>query len=266
MQKKIDMHAHIFPEKIAEKASASIGGFYDIPMCMDGTLGTLLRTGAAHGLVHYVVQSVATRADQVLGINDYIARAVEAHPGLLTGFGTLHPEMDDPGAEVERVMALGLKGIKLHPDFQAFQADSPKAMRIYEAVEGRLPLLIHAGDPRYDYSSPRRLAAVLDAFPSLTMIAAHLGGWEEWEEAAAYLMPRKLYVDSSSSLYHFTPEAGAARIRAWGIDRVLFGTDYPMWDYEHELERVAKLGLTPEEEDKLFYRNAARLLGLDWAD
>ena len=265
LQRIIDFHAHIYPSKIADKAAKSIGDFYDIPMQENGSAEHLLEHGRKVGVCHYIVHSVATRPDQVENINNFIADSVKAHPKEFIGFGTLHPDMDNIEKEVDRIISLGLKGIKLHPDFQKFNIDSPKAMKIYEVIEGRLPVLVHTGDYRYEYSQPKRMRNVIDTFPKLTVIGAHLGGWSQWEEAMKCLLDRNLYVDSSSSLYAFSPEKGKEIIRTWGADRVLFGTDYPMWVHEEELERFYALGLSEEENRKILYENAAKLLQLDEA-
>jgi predicted TIM-barrel fold metal-dependent hydrolase len=123
-------------------------------------------------------------------------------------------------------------------------------------------LLIHCGDYRFDYSNPNRIEAVLKAFPRLTVIGAHLGGWSVWEEAVERLAhyPNFL-VDTSSSLYALTPERAKEIIRRFGADRVLFGTDYPMWDVGDELSRFHALDLTVEEEEKILSGNAVRLFG-----
>lgn len=173
----IDAHCHIYPDKIAARAAQSIGEFYDIPMDMDGTVDTLLRVGKQAGVTHYLVHSVATTPAQVHSINEFIAGTVQQHPGLMTGFGTLHPDSENIQADIEHLIDLGLKGIKLHPDFQKFNIDSEKALSIYRLVAGRLPILIHTGDFRYDYSHPRRLKRAMEFVPDLTVIGAHFGGW-----------------------------------------------------------------------------------------
>ncbi len=260
----IDAHAHIFPEKIAEKAVAGIGKFYgELTMEMDGTIATLLETGEKNGIGKFLVQSVATTAEQVESINNFIAGSTAQYPDKFIGFASLHPDYRDIAGEVERIIGMGLKGIKLHPDFQLFNIDCEKAMPIYEAIEGRLPVLIHMGDYRYEYSKPHRLAKVMDSFPKLQVIGAHFGGWSEWDSAMSFLAGREnLWVDTSSSLYSMSPERAREVIDAFGVDKVLFGTDYPMWDAEGELRRFMAIPLTDEEREMILCKNAERLLGL----
>jgi predicted TIM-barrel fold metal-dependent hydrolase len=207
---------------------------------------------------------VATVPEQVPKINDFLSETVRLSDGFFAGFCSLHPDMteNEVGDEINRAISLGLIGVKLHPDIQTFEADSTRAFRIYEAVGDRLPILIHAGDSRYDYSSPKRIANALTAFPTLTMIAAHLGGWSEWEDSAACLAGKfgdRLYVDTSSSLYTLSPQKAVEYIHTFGEDLVIFGTDYPMWDVAEELTRFDKLDLSETTREKIFYCNYRKL-------
>lgn len=258
----LDFHAHIYPDAIARKAAMSIGEFYQLPMCHDGTVGTLVHLEQAAGITRMLVHSVAVTWEKVERINDFIAGAVKAHPGQLIGFATLHPDHPHIEKEIDRAVSLGLRGIKLHPDFQHFRIDEDKALPIYEVLEGRLPLLIHTGDTRYSFSEPERMARVLDRFPKLTAVCAHLGGWSEWEKAHHILAGRpNVWVDTSSSLYAIPKEAARRIIAHYGADRVLFGTDYPMWDPREELRRLMDLELEAQDLEKILWRNASGLLG-----
>lgn len=258
----IDAHAHIFPDKIARKASDGISAFYGgMKVRYDGTLGTLLKEGAAAGVDRFVVQSVATVPHQVTAINDFIAECVKQYPDKLIGFGALHPDFDDIAGETERIISLGLKGIKLHSDFQQFFIDDEFAFPIYEAAEGRLPILFHVGDERSDYSSPERLLRVVKRFPRLTVIAAHLAGWSVWDRGVELLEHSGVYADCSSSLYAMTPEHAAELIRRIGVDRVFWGTDYPMWSAAEELERFDRLPLSDGEREMILSGNVLKLLG-----
>lgn len=259
----IDAHCHIYPDKIAEKAAASTGRFYHIEMSLDGKVSTLQREGAAAGIDHFIVQSVATTPAQVASINRFIAESVAQSGGTMTGLGTLHPDSEDIAGDVERLLELGLKGVKLHPDIQGFKLDDYRCLKIYELCEGRLPLLLHTGDHRYDFSNPNRLKPILDTYTDLTVIGAHFGGWSIWEEAAEQLHDYEhLYVDCSSSLYAISPEVGRKLVRCYGADRVLFGTDYPMWSPTEELERFYAMQLTDEENEQILWKNAARLFDI----
>ena len=260
----IDAHAHIFPDKIAARASKGIEAFYDIPVSYDGSLSTLLELGAAGGIEAFLVQSVATVPQQVRAINNFIADCAARYPDKLIGFGALHPGLSDRELEeeTEYILSLGLHGVKLHPDFQKFCIDDPAALRIYDLLQGRLPLLIHTGDYRYSYSHPARLAKVLREFPRLDVIAAHFGGWSQWKEAEEELAGKRVFVDTSSAFYELPRETARRLIAKFSPEHVLFGSDYPMWEPGKEKEHLFSLGLTEDALERICFRNVLELLGL----
>ncbi len=257
----IDAHCHIYPEKIAAKAVAGTDRFYGTVAAGAGTVTDLLQMGGKAGVDRYVVHSVATTPKQVRSINDFIAGAVAEHPHTFIGLGALHPDCPDMAAEVQHLKALGLHGVKLHPDIQAFQLDDPRNHPMYALCEQEgLPLLLHTGDSRYDNSNPNRLLPVLKAYPGLTVIGAHLGGYSVWEEAVEQLagIPN-LYVDCSSCFWKLSKADARRFIRAYGTDRVLFGSDYPMWNVQNELAFFLDLDLTDDELRGILSVNAERV-------
>ena len=144
----INAHAHIYPDKIADRAVCGIEDFYHINVKYNGTLANLSKDGEEAGVSRFIVQSVATVPEQVNSINNFIASSVAAYPDKLIGLGTMHPDYPDITGEIERMISLGLRGIKIHNDFQHFNLDDERAFPIYEAAEGRLPILFHMGDTR----------------------------------------------------------------------------------------------------------------------
>ena len=263
--KIIDIHAHIYPDAIAQKAAQSIGAFYHRSISSDGTLSSLLTRNSQAGITLSLVHSVATDWRRVQSINDYLMRTVAEHSSCLVGFGTLHPDHPAPRKEMERIKAGGLLGIKLHPDIQQFPLDDPKAMVLFRHMaELGMPLLAHIGDTRFSFSEPARLAHVMDMVPELQVIGAHLGGWSMWQEGCRVLAGRSgLWVDCSSSLFALTPQEAVEIIRRYCAERVFFGTDYPLWDPVEEVRRFLAIPLTEEERDLILYQNfEAFLLGL----
>ncbi len=258
---KIDAHAHIFPDKIADRAAAGIGNFYHMPAHHNGSLSQLLQAEDEAGISRIVAHSVATTPTQVAHINEFILWAHREHPDRIIPFAALHPDVQNIERVVEEIIAAGFRGVKVHPDFQEFQLDEPRALRMFSLLAGRLPVLIHTGDTRYDFSSPRRMANVLDQLPELRAICAHLGGWGDYREARKRLAGRNIHVDTCSTLYHLKPQDAAELIRAFGVERVLFGTDYPMWSPKEEVMRMEALALTAAERERIFYANAQQLFG-----
>lgn len=265
-----DVHAHIYPDKIAEKATASVARFYDVEMAVKaGTPDVLIANGSKIGCERYLVCSVATKVDQVDSICDYIAAQCAAHPEFL-GLGAYHQDVTDPVATLDRIQDLGLVGVKIHPDFQHVNIDDARLMPLYRELANRkLPILIHMGDDRTDFSAPRRLVRVLDQVPDLVAIAAHFGGYRAWSDAAIAVNEfdafagSNLHFDTSSSLYWLRPESAAMLARHYGIERMMFGVDFPMWDHAREFERFMGMGLSEAENRAILYDNFARLFGLE---
>lgn len=265
--KIFDAHTHIFPSAIAQKASDNIARFYEIPMAHNGSTQQLLQMMQENNIDRSLVFSAATTVAQVSHINDFIASAVQTHPDRFVGFFTLHPHMDEQSLadEFSRAVQMGLKGIKLHPDFQQFAIDDPCTYPIYAlAQQQNIPVVFHAGDPRYAYSNPHRIAKIMTLFPHLVVIAAHFGGWQEWETATQVLAGfENIYADTSSTRGFADADTVRKGLHFFGADRLLFGTAYPMWDAKEELQFIDSLPITQEEKEKILYKNACALLNIE---
>ena len=258
----IDAHAHIYPEKIAKKATETIGVFYDIPMEMPaGTTDRLLEDGKNAGITGYIVHSCATKPEQVKSINDFIKTEIDKHSEFI-GFMTLHQDLteEEMKSEVERCKQAGFKGVKLHPDFQKFYIDEEKAEKIYRAVGKDFPILFHTGDDRYEYSKPHRLVKMAKKYPEVTFIGAHFGGYRCWDDVHLYKGLKNVYFDTCSSLTFIDEKKAKELIDMLGADRFFFGTDFPMWDAKGELDRFMKIDLTNEEREMILSKNIKKLL------
>lgn len=261
-QKIIDFHTHVFPEDIAQKATDAVGNYYGIPMQSVGTATKLLSESGELNMQGYVIHSSATKPAQVENINTFIAEYVKANP-LIIGFGTIHKDYENAIGEIDRMKALGLKGIKLHPDFQNFNIDDPNMYAIYEyASDLKIPVLFHVGDNNSNASSPERLSRVLEQFPRLIVIAAHMGGYSRWDSAMDCLYGKNLYFDTSSTMIVLPYPKVRNMIYKHGVDKILFGSDFPLQTTPTAAEDIYKLNLPPEHMDMIFYQNASNLLGI----
>ena len=259
----IDAHCHIYPPRIAAAAVRGTDRFYDLHSVYSGTTDDLLTRGAATGVDRFIVQSVATTPSQVKSINEFIAAEVATSGGRMIGLGTLHPDSRDMAGDIAHLRELGLRGVKLHPDIQEFKIDDYRCLKIYELCEQeRLPILLHTGDSRFDYSNPNRLLPVMKIYTELTVVGAHLGGWSVWNEAVDKLagLPN-LYVDTSSCFAFMDEQKAKEIILTYGTDRVLFGTDYPMWPMEEEIQHILRLQLSEQDNRNIFCENAEKIFG-----
>lgn len=254
----IDVHTHVYPLKIAEKAVSATGGFYGVGHEQSGLTEDLLACMDKAGIDVSLIHSVATTPKQVGVINEFLAETANASDGRLVGLGTLHPDSPDQAADVRYLAELGLRGVKLHPEIQGFAVDDPRGLRICELCEeAGLPMLMHTGDRRYDCSNPNRLIPLLRQFPRLKVIGAHLGGWSIYEEAAKQLAGfENLWFDCSSTFYWLDPAIARNLIRMLGTDRVMFGSDYPMWTPGTELQTLLNLGFTDGELENILSNTA----------
>ena len=258
----IDIHTHVYPDAIAQKATDSIRNFYNIGGAgMNGTVSMLLSRGAQAGVDKYVILPVAMNPERTRNINEFILQQMAKQEEFI-GFGAVHAGMENIGEEARYIMDSGLRGIKLHPDSQRFPIDDPRLFPVYEEISGRIPVLVHMGDHRFDYSLPSRLRHVLDLFPGLDAIAAHFGGYEMYEEAYRQLKDTDCVLDISSSLMFMEKGMPEHYINRYGAERMAYGTDYPLWDPIEEVRQFLRLKLTEAQLEQIAHKTAERILKL----
>lgn len=258
----IDMHTHIFPDKVARKATMNVVGYFGLPEPPNhfGTVDELTAVLARAKIEYALVFSAATSAHQVEHINRYILSETQKHDRLLP-CGTLHAGFEGYKEELRWMRENGIFGVKIHPEFQHFALDDPRLFPMYEEMERTdMFLLAHMGDPRVDVSGPKRLLPVAQAFPKLRCIAAHLGNWSGWEVEKIRPIAKlpNVYTDISSSFSYAADRKPLFQVlREYDPAHVFFGSDYPIWCPEKELKKACGLGL-PEDllENILFYNFA----------
>lgn len=256
-----DFHTHIYPEEIASRATQSTCDFYGLDTNLTGNAKTLLSEGKKAQISKFLLLPVATKPQQVRSINTFTSSQIQEHKEFY-GFGAIHPDIEYPEKEIDEIIKMNLLGLKIHPDIQHFAIDDKRMYPIYEIIEGRLPVYIHCGDPRYDFSRPERLRKVLCDFPKLVTIAAHLGGWSLFENAYQNLSDKTCFLDVSSSIMFESKENIKKYIRGYGSHRILFGTDFPLWNPKTEVERFLSLGLCDKDNENILWNNACSLLGI----
>lgn len=258
----VDAHVHVYPEKIALRAAESVGDFYQYPMFKEGSIPAMLAAVEGSPITHHIIYSVATKPSNVESINDFIAAECKKHPNFV-GFMAMHQDYPNPEDEIERAIGLGLRGMKLHPDTQKVNMDDDRLMRIYELIEGRMPLVMHCGDYRTDFSHPRRMKRILHEFPNLVVDAAHFGGWSVFDLAVEYLENENCFLDMSSSQKFLGRRRTRELCEIYGADRILFGSDFPMWDPSEEFEMFESLDFPKADFEKMTWHNAERFIGMD---
>ncbi len=268
--KFFDSHVHFFPDKLAGKALPQLSRTCGCPYYSDGTrAGTLAKMEAwqeENSFAGAMALHIATSPHQQAAVNNF---AAQSQQGKLFCFGSVCPTAPDALEEMERIKALGLHGVKLHPDYQAFFIEDPCALPLYAQAEKLgLPVAFHTGrDPYSPYlvhCHPAAVARVARRFPGLTIIAAHMGGMEQPEDAAKYLCGQEnVYFDTAFASRFLTPEQFTKLVRLHGPERVLFATDCPWSTVPEELALLGAAELTEEERENIAWKNAARLFHLD---
>ncbi len=262
----IDFHTHAFPDKIADRAIASLvkgcGGQYN--PCSDGTAGGLVKNMEKFGVDVSVVMPVVTAPSQTVSINNW-ARAITSDN--LISFGGIHPATDDFRRDIDLVCELKLPGIKLHPEYQQFTLDAPEMLKIYDyALSKDLILMFHAGfDPAYPppiHSWPLQFAKIAKEMRGGTIVAAHLGGQSQWDDVEKYIVGTDIYIDTSMGTNYYSAEQFMRIVKNHGADKVLFGSDSPWSRAGEEIEAINNMPLSCEEKERIFYKNAKRILNL----
>lgn len=270
----IDFHTHIFPDKIAARSVEILlagmrreqGDAYCDSQTLiyrPATLGGLLDSMAQTGVDRSICLPIATKPEQTESINRY-AESVQSEKVL--SFGTLHPADPDWDRVLGSLAERGFRGIKLHPQFQLSDIDSPECIRIIKkcAALGLL-VMFHAGVdiglPPPLYATPEKISHVLAETEGSNLIAAHLGGWDMWDDVERYLVGTPILFDTAFIWKFISPAQCRRIIRMHGAEKILFGSDSPWEDPADTLRFLQLLGLTEQETDLITHENALRILG-----
>lgn len=281
----VDFHTHTYPDKIVSKTLELLVSRSKTKPASDGTLAGLQHSMAQSGVDISVVLPVVTAPHQVERINT-VAKTVTAQ---FTGsgvwsFGGIHPGNDNYKEILNGIKSAGLKGIKLHPDYQDAMFNDIRYKRIIGyATELGLVVVVHAGVdiglPSVTHCTPDMVCEVLDEVQPERFVLAHMGGWNLWDEVLAKLCGRNVYMDTAFSYGEIAWLSGAEHrwklaseemflklIRAHGADRIVFGTDSPWTDQKRAIKDIQALPLSDEDKKKILGENALQLLGLPDAE
>ena len=278
----IDMHTHIFPEKISADVIEKLSRISRTPAFTDGTLTGLKKSMDAAQINFSVILPVATTTKQVEKINSSAAALNEKFSGDgIISFGCIHPDYTNYREELGRVKNFGLKGIKIHPVYQDTNLDDVKYLRILDrAAELDLIVVAHAGldigFPGVVRCSPQIIKKVVDAVGDFKFVAAHMGGWRNWDDVLKLLADTKIFIDTAFSTgkiiprkdFHWEEEdlklLDVAQfmnfVKIFGADRILFGTDSPWSSQKISLDFIKNLPLNDEDKNKILGNNAKKLL------
>lgn len=256
----IDVHTHIFPESVAERALKELSYTSEVDPFLDGTANGLIESMRKAGIEKSVIAPIATKPSQVKSINNFVANQ---NRDYFIPLGSLHQDFADIEEEADRLVSLKIPGIKLHSNYQEFYPNDEKMFPIYRAMEERGLIVLFHGGADISFidvlALPEAIAIVLEKFPKLKVIAAHFGGWKEWAAAEKFLVGKNVYLDTSFTVPDLDLQELKRLIKKHDIEKVLFGTDSPWKDQADEIKMIQSLGLSAEEEERIFFKNAKNL-------
>lgn len=271
----IDAHTHIYPEKIADRAIAKLEAASGVKAKVNGRADGLIRSMQEAGVDYSLLLPVATSPAQVDTINEEAgetnARAEET--GLLS-FGGIHPDTPDYKTVLRKVKSLGMKGIKLHPDYQrVFFHDIRNKRIVAEAAEQGLYVMVHAGVdiglPDPVHCRPEHVIEVVKETETDKLILAHMGGWRLWGEVKEKLADLPVFLDTAFSLAcmpdvegMLTEDEFTDMVRVFGADRIAFGTDSPWCSQRECIEWIRGTSLTDHEKEQIFSGTIRTILGI----
>lgn len=264
----IDFHTHIFPEKIAGRVLAVLKDNAERESGQpqkahtDGTAEGLRKSMRENGIDISVALPIATKVTQAEGINRF---AVEVNSPDIVSFGSVHPMQDDWESVLEGIADAGLKGIKLHPQYQQVRVDSPEVIRILKKADAlKLYTSIHAGIdigmPPPVMCTPKMLSHVLEEVSGKYIIAAHMGGYKMWDEVEKELVGKALYFDTAFVKGYIDREQYRRIIKNHGSEKILLASDSPWENIGDTIDELKSLGLDGAELDNIMYKNALRIL------
>jgi len=259
----IDFHTHVFPRRKAPSILDDMATRKGIPHFFDGTVDGLSDVMKTSGIDLSIISRITTKKENVTAVNEWLRKC--CRPGVQP-LATVHPDLPVASGDLESLRSQGFKGVKLHPDYQGFFVDDPRMYPFYEAAQATgMPVLFHTGLdrglPPPVHAMPDGLLRVHRDFPSLIMIAAHMGGEDNYKETEALLLGEDIYLDTSFVL-RIMPFGLLKRFfRKHPVERILFGSDSPFTDQAAELDYLLNLScLTTAEKEKVAGENALSLL------
>lgn len=277
----IDFHTHIFSPELKRKRNKYIDNdacfaiLYSNKKAKLATADELIADMDDKGIDISVVTNIGwTTHELCVETNDYILESITRYPHRLVGFCTVQPNSLEAAIdEIERCVKGGIKGIgELRPDMQLFDLRDEDILRplIDTLLKYNLILLTHTSEPvGHLYPgkgaiTPEILYPFITTFPHLTIICAHWGGGLPFYT----LMPevqqamQNVYFDTAASPFLYNPQIYKQVIQLVGVDKIVFGSDYPLIGQDRLLNEIESLDLSTETKTLILSKNALMLLGL----
>jgi predicted TIM-barrel fold metal-dependent hydrolase len=266
----IDAHVHLFPDRVYD----AVYRWFDLNawrcryrLHSEEVVAFL----SARGVSRFCALHYSHKPGMAQQLNRFVAEAARAHPEILP-LGTVLPGEPDAREILREALGpLGLRGIKIHCHVQNLAPDDERMELIYRECEaaGRT-LVIHAGrEPRVDgypvdphsVCAAARMQRVLERHPRLRIVVPHLGA-DEFDAYLALLEQHEnLWLDTTMALGDYFITAPPAALYPGRVERLLYGTDFPIMPYawDRELRRIVAAPLSEKQRRALLVENALKL-------
>ena len=277
----VDFHTHLFPPDIRKSRENYFAGesafelLYASPKSKMIGAGEIIAAMDEQGVDISVVFGFPWKnLETAKRHNDYIAEAVARYPDRLKGFCCLDPCPSDAAAEVERCLANGLCGVGelafYRSGIECVIVDSMEPVMALCRERG-VPVMIHTNEPvghQYPGKTENTLLQIYDLvkrFQDNTIVLAHWGGgiffYSVLKKEVKDVL-RNVYYDTAASPFLYDPAVYRMAIDRVGIEKILFGTDYPLIKPERYFREMEKAVLREDEIERITGGNAVTLLGL----
>ncbi|MBP7653010.1 amidohydrolase family protein [Candidatus Dependentiae bacterium] len=261
--KIIDTHTHIFPDELAERAITFLEEEGNIKAEHNGTVLGLLKNMEQSGIDRAVVLSIATKPGQVDKINQWAAAETKKFFPKLLLSGTLHPDYENIEDSIKFLKKNNINVIKLHPEYQYFCPADKRVFKLYEiASDYEMAIYFHAGrDIAYVGSrcTPKILNKIINKYPKLKVVAAHLGSFELWDEVLTYLAGENIFLDTGFTFDHISEDIFYKIFEKHDKSKILFGTDSPWKPQLTYVKKILNLRINREFLKKMLWDNAESL-------
>lgn len=267
--RKFDAHVHVMPEEKRQQLIKDNGETHSWSKAnLDILLGNMDEFNIEKALLLPINDSRAFY--DMNKTNEFIASVVNKVPDRLFGFADLVIKdsygMYEGVEELEyAIKDLGLRGLKIHPNNLNIPADDLRLVPVLrKAAELNAPVMFHSnpwGPGFYDMSSPDKINRMIKVFPDIKFITAHLGGMRYMDAIRAVDM-----VDISFTIVDLVELYGIKItnniLRKFGVDRLIFGTDFPECDYQKYFDILDQMDFTQDEINQIAYKNIANILNI----
>ncbi len=267
----IDVHTHIFPDKIANSTIGVLQSNSNHTAYTNGTVDGLITAMEKSNADISIALPVLTKSTQFDSITKFaveVNKRFENESRRIISFAGIHPKCEDIDGKMKYLKELGFLGVKIHPDYQnAFIDDEGYIEILNSAKKYDLIVVTHAGvDEGFKGEpvkcTPDRVLKVIEKTGHKKFVLAHFGGNLMWEEVLEKLAGKTVYFDTAFTLNVINPELFKKILDKHGDDKVLFATDSPWQDMKNNAETLKSYNLSKETEDKILYKNALKLLNL----